>query len=1194
MVLMTGVWLTRPDRPEPVRLGVFMGEPGPVELLSDERTLLYLERGLSYVPNGAAGHLVPDLKLLPNRIWCLSLGNDSIQQWPMPDGVDPASCAASAGAFRLAVIHKSGLWVVDRNGQGRQVLSESVSGPLDWDENRISCRVGGLPSWVALDGTVALREEASEGETTRRAVDNPGRVIRTDPALDRAFARVQGALNTWTHGRQAVYSARYRDARREFRGAGKGLRKLLKERTKWGLAPGSLQGYVDAIALWDTDDEALMAAVCKEHMLVLGELCLRYSEQHDGAMPDDHQALMAWVETLAPSGSGDHLPAMGQLLCCPAAAGDHVPKCGYELLPEGGPGDPLLKCHWHVGAVHGLVVDRKGCRVDTRPLVEGEVDSLFNVGVTRFDSGDTRGAVLPIRAAVHQHPKDGAAHQKLGYVYLKAGQHEAAKWAFKRAGALDMGNAEPFYGLGLVHIEQPNKRYEAIKYFQKALKRDYKHADARYRIALARYAMNEHDTVDELERVLEIDPDYADAYMLMGDWYATYWEDFERAIVWYSEYLARRPNDKKGTQRLGLAYVKAKNYEKILESLVSFLRKHPDAVGLMPVIAQAFAEQKRYDQAEEFFSSYVDWLEESERAIYEDIRHVASEEETAEYESTSGAQREAYLKRFWANRDPDVTTPANERRVEHYRRVWFARQEFSKTVQPWDRRGEVYVRFGEPDHRSTSANANFSRALAVQRVKERLAVNLYGSDAVMHTFSGPVFPVETFSLRKDVLGMETTDPEMFLEAERDATGGDESDLELRQLTMDSGERDGSVATENDDDQLLAATFGEGGDISMPSASEAVAGLIESSISTNPFGFDGWAPGLASDEDKTSVRWETWTYLGVDGGIEISFTDEFGDGTFGFAQVPSAPGIPIGLMVNLRRYSPEKLYERATSLSPDFYAPNFQAEHFDFHYTFAGFRGQEKGKSAIEVYYGLPCPPNQYNPAEDITNVAITRAMAMLPEAADTVYRQSSDFVLRAQGNLTGRNASLPDVARLEVPPGTYRMEVKARNRLSGRLGIYRQQMVVSDYGESGLDLSDIELAWQISESDEAGPFVKNGVKVIPMPSRTYSKGQNPFVYYEIYNLERDVFGNSRYQVTYTVAPKGGNVLSSLARTLTGKGRSREVAVGYEQVGSGESEVVFTEISLENTMPGRYSLAVEVRDLVNGKKTIRETTFIVAE
>ena len=147
---------------------------------------------------------------------------------------------------------------------------------------------------------------------------------------------------------------------------------------------------------------------------------------------------------------------------------------------------------------------------------------------------------------------------------------------------------------------------------------------------------------------------------------------------------------------------------------------HPNAIEMSPVLANAYLAQDSLGLAEVAYDRYLEACEPVERALYEDIRLLASPDE---YETFAQApDRNAYLTRFWGDRDPDLTTAANERQLEHYRRVWFARQHFAKAKQPWDTRGEMYVRFGEPDHRSRSDWVNFQQSLAVQRVKEALAI----------------------------------------------------------------------------------------------------------------------------------------------------------------------------------------------------------------------------------------------------------------------------------------------------------------------------------------------------------------------------------------------------------------------------------------------------------------------------------------
>jgi len=108
-------------------------------------------------------------------------------------------------------------------------------------------------------------------------------------------------------------------------------------------------------------------------------------------------------------------------------------------------------------------------------------------------------------------------------------------------------------------------------------------------------------------------------------------------------------------------------------------------------------------------------------------------------------------------------------------------------------------------------------------------------------------------------------------------------------------------------------------------------------------------------------------------------------------------------------------------------------------------------------------------------------------------------------------------------------------------------------------------------------------------------GQGVFVYYEVYNLKRDAFGQTRYKVAYTIRrlEGSGGVIARLAQSFAGG--KEEVAVGYEQVGLAASEPVHVELDLgEQSRPGRYALTVTVTDLNGGGTVEREALFTVAE
>ena len=101
-----------------------------------------------------------------------------------------------------------------------------------------------------------------------------------------------------------------------------------------------------------------------------------------------------------------------------------------------------------------------------------------------------------------------------------------------------------------------------------------------------------------------------------------------------------------------------------------------------------------------------------------DLATIGSDSVLREFDHTSGAQRVAYLRQFWSERDRTELRVEGERLREHYRRLFYARRNFQLTSlnrhydiveryrsgsRDFDDRGVIYIRHGEPASRATYA-----------------------------------------------------------------------------------------------------------------------------------------------------------------------------------------------------------------------------------------------------------------------------------------------------------------------------------------------------------------------------------------------------------------------------------------------------------------------------------------------------------
>ncbi len=742
---------------------------------------------------------------------------------------------------------------------------------------------------------------------------------------------------------------------------------------------------------------------------------------------------------------------------------------------------------------------------------------------------------------------------RLGHARLKAGDLNAAEKAFKKA--LSAGDkkqvAEAYNGLGLVYAARPAQLQASIYYFQQALHFRPRYVEAQYNKAQTYF---DHkwlpQAVQEVERAVRMDSTYVPARQLLERCRVRRAEEERRSQEAIGRALRSEPGDSSGWMAWGRDALAEKAYLPILRRLPSLVEAHPGWKGLLPILAQAYWRQGLIQQAWGAFEGYVEGLDGREREFYRDIRLICSRDMADSYNRASEEGRKVLARRFWTENDPDLTTPANERLLEHCRRVWYARTYFSKGKYPCDRRGEVYIRYGEPDYRSRSNGQTPPPTAAVNAVKEQFYNQIYSE---MHA----------------VLAMG---------------GGSQ----IRTTT--GPEEQGTIIGTQWFDAVTGALTG------------SIVGPVFPVRSYSPDAVGGVYVPIGSS-DFSLVAWESWVYADIDGGIVIDFTDETNRGAFDYAPIPEldkTPGLRnqtldgIKALATLARRSPKSVMERAVAVMPERYKVLPEEWPLGFHYDVATFRG--KGDSTrVEVYYGVPMAKATYFPADARTGLRVACKVALAGKGAGAVYRSESDLIYVEEGDRTGRAGFIPHIAHLDIPPGEYRLDVRVEHRLNGEVGRYRKLLSVEPYPAGPLKLSDVQLAWKISEGGMGDKFFKQGLQVVPMPTRHYKKGQPVYIYYEIYNLKRDKSGRVNYTVEYTIrSGKPPGLVSQIARSFQGKQEGEGVSVSQERLGLRETEAQHLQLDLGQVAPGKVALTVTVKDLIGGQVASKEAAFVVEE
>ena len=125
-----------------------------------------------------------------------------------------------------------------------------------------------------------------------------------------------------------------------------------------------------------------------------------------------------------------------------------------------------------------------------------------------------------------------------------------------------------------------------------------------------------------------------------------------------------------------------------------------------------------------------------------------------------------------------------------------------------------------------------------------------------------------------------------------------------------------------------------------------------------------------------------------------------------------------------------------------------------------------------------------------------------------------------------RNDHLLVSRQVSVPQGRYHFSVEFLDQTSGLIGIARDEKQYV-YDDEIFHLSDLLVGSDI-QAKNALIESRNDLHITPNPVRTFSPSESVFIYLELYDLQRDDFGSTQYEISYTI---GTPEIDTLSPTL---------------------------------------------------------------
>ncbi len=786
---------------------------------------------------------------------------------------------------------------------------------------------------------------------------------------------------------------------------------------------------------------------------------------------------------------------------------------------------------------------------DTGEVPQTDLPASLETGKAFFEKELYEEALPYFLQAVQADGSSAPAHYWLGMAQYELGDYRKALSSFRKAVQQDKSRAPGHIGMGKTYLKLKNRKLDARNALRTAVRLQPDNPDAQYYLGMTFMNDKMTDAIVGSDRdgrtyflkAVALNPSHPDAFYQLGRCYDSFPEpEYGNAMNAYFNQYRVNPEHRRAFERFTNVCLRTEAFEKGAGLLDQLVEEAGDAVvdevrnlQLQFSLLSGSAE-RRFDRLQEALETYITGLEPDEQAVYRDLSHVAPPDELDAWMDAEGSERDALWQAFWNARDSNPATVENERLVEHYRRVLYARNHFSEGQYPYDRRGEIYVRYGTPDDRSYFLMRRHENTFSVFQPSANPAVDAIRERNIQSGY---------------VLRVGRGDPVALLDEEiMQLQGFDMGSMDLWANSSESGPF-----------ELLKSLVGE------------------------------------------SYKVESWVYVPHD--LELFFVDQMGGGKFDYPLQTIYEdgdelrvGMGFRLMQRNDTYHPQRVAANLIKRSPEEYLHDLGGSPLEYAFDAVSFRA-DNGATELDLSYSIPVW--QFGDVSDgrgnrtrLEHQVTLRDSAMSPTFTHAFGFGPFDRPKRKtfESHVKVPVYTLPE--RVLAPSGHFTLAVQVRDETSQKTGVYLRPVTLSDYSGEELLISDLKLAILITPSGVQGPFVRNGLNIMPNPGRLYIRDNPVYVYYEIYNLAMDQDGTSDYEILYEISPRDGS-----ARLGWSGRRQRDmqtVMMAFSGEGYTSDDREYTSLDTSGLPAGEYVLTVTFTDLNAGSSVTRSANFLVME
>ncbi|MCY3684354.1 MAG: GWxTD domain-containing protein [Gemmatimonadetes bacterium] len=190
--------------------------------------------------------------------------------------------------------------------------------------------------------------------------------------------------------------------------------------------------------------------------------------------------------------------------------------------------------------------------------------------------------------------------------------------------------------------------------------------------------------------------------------------------------------------------------------------------------------------------------------------------------------------------------------------------------------------------------------------------------------------------------------------------------------------------------------------------------------------------------------------------------------------------------------------------------------------------EEQNRMRVELSYMIP--KNQLTENPETSKVSFWDGVFFFDQQWSDMYNYRKFKTLTLPKPKPVQNAAAQHrndhllISRtVSVRQDSYHFSIEFMDQTSGLIGVARDEKTFV-YNQETFHLSDLLVGSDI-QAKKALPESRDDLIITPNPVRTFSPSESVFIYLELYDLKRDDFGSTQYEISYTIGKPEKDTLS---------------------------------------------------------------------